>query len=943
MLPMAAPPRTHRWRLWIVSATVTGTILIAAGLLLFRHPDNTSAEEFIARARSATASGDFRAALVDLRSALAQHPENLTARLLYAEAFVDLGDGEAALTELHHAQLGGASELDMAKLRAEAELLAGKFEDVVKHTAEPPEAASTSLKASLMAVRGSALFALHQTESALAAIEEGLALDPHSLDPLIIGARASIATGDAATAHQRLAAAQAEAPDDAKVMQLQGDVAFADGDFAAAEEAYRQVAAAQPHNLVARTDIARVEIAADKLQEAIGSLDDLLADSPKNPNLNYLRALAAYRQKDFAAAQYYSMNVLAAAVDCAPAQLIAGAASYALGQYEQAGAYYLKKYVSNNPTDVTARKLLASLQMRLGEPAGAVEALSPALAHSNDDPKLLFMIGVAAARAGDMVAANRYLKQAVEKEPENSGLRVELGKTEVALGDAKAAIEEFETAVKANPQAFGPQASLFRAYLRAREFDKAMAVAQRVIQNQPNSPAGFNMMAAAYFGRGDREAARASFLRAREIRRSDVDANSNLAKFALADGKVDEARQYYLDILEENPKSAQTYRDLAALEIRAGRPAEAEADLARGVPANPEDPVAVAALALFKLAEGKSQDAFDTVQQVVPKWPRDPVLLDVLGRAQLALGRAGPAVSTFLDLVNVAPRAALAHRHLAEAYLAEGKPERAIPEATEAANLDPTNKSTKLSLARALVSGGQPADARKLIDDLRAGYPDDIAVNELDGIVASQQGRLLDAIGAFGRAVALADNGTDRRRLAQAQLAVGRTGEAETTLTTWLGAHPEDFETRKTLAALYMQGERFTEASKELAELIKKDPADALVATNLGRALARLGRAREALAYARRAVSLAPDSAETLDALGTILSENGMAEEAVDSLDRAYRISPSRSDIQLHLAQALNATGKTSEARDVLRALLIGDEPFKGRDQAQQLLNELGG
>ena len=37
----------------------------------------------------------------------------------------------------------------------------------------------------------------------------------------------------------------------------------------------------------------------DKLKEAIVTLDALRKVTPKDPNVNYLRALAAYRQNDF--------------------------------------------------------------------------------------------------------------------------------------------------------------------------------------------------------------------------------------------------------------------------------------------------------------------------------------------------------------------------------------------------------------------------------------------------------------------------------------------------------------------------------------------------------------------------------------------------------------------------------------------------------------------
>ena len=877
-----------------------------------------------------------------MKNALAKDPENRAARLLCAQLYIDLGDGEAAQGQLRHARQDGAKELEMAELRAEAELLARQFEDVVRHTAPPPAGASTGLKASMLAARASAYLALSETDAALGSIEAGLSLDPHSVDVLIASARVFIATGDLPSAHRRLAEALTEAPKDPKVMQLQGDLAFAEHDYDAAEAAYRSIVAVQPWNSVARSDTARAQIATDKLKEAIVTLDALRKVTPKDPNVNYLRALAAYRQNDFAAAYGYVQNALTVAQDFAPAQLIAGSAAYALGQYEQAGAYYLAQYVHKNPGDGPARKLLATLQMRLGQPVKAVETLSPALGVSGDDPQLLTMMGEAASRGGDMVSANHYLKRAVQKQPENSRLLDELGRTDVALGDAEAGIGEFEKAIKANPQALGPQTSLFLAYLRIREFDKALAVAEQAAKSQPKNPAGLDMEAAVYFIKGDREAARAALLEAHEMRRSDVDANSNLAKLALADGKMDQAREYYLDILKDNPKSAQTYRDLAALETQTGHPDEAEAYLIKGFEANPDDPLAAAAVALHRLAQGKYQAAFAMVEKVVKKRPRDPVLLDVLGQAQLSLGQAGAAVTTFQNLVGVAPRAALAHRHLAEAYLAEGKPELAIPAASEAVKLDPNDKAARLSLSRALIAGGQPAEARKAIDDLKKDDSDDILVSELDGIVARQQGRLLDAIAAFSQALALSNNGNDRRRLAEAQFAADRTDDAETTLKTWLAAHPKDTDTRKALAEHYARADHLVEASEQFAELVKANPKNATAVNNLAWALSLLGHSREALDYAQQALALAPDSVDALDTLGTILLQKGIAAEAIESLDKAWKKSPNRADIQLHLARALAAAGKMSQARDVLHELLAASEPFMDRGQAQKLLEELG-
>jgi len=209
------------------------------------------------------------------------------------------------------------------------------------------------------------------------------------------------------------------------------------------------------------------------------------------------------------------------------------------------------------------------------------------------------MMGEAASRGGDMVSANHYLKRAVQNTPRTAGY----------WSNSAGPMSLSAT------QDLGAQTSLFLAYLRIREFDKALGVAEQAAKSQPKNPAGLDMEAAVYFIKGDREAARAALLEAHEMRRSDVDANSNLAKLALADGKMDQAREYYLDILKDNPKSAQTYRDLAALETQTGHPDEAEAYLIKGFEANPDDPLAAAAMALHRLAQGKYQAALQWLRR----------------------------------------------------------------------------------------------------------------------------------------------------------------------------------------------------------------------------------------------------------------------------------------------------------------------------------------
>ena len=103
-----------------------------------------------------------------------------------------------------------------------------------------PEDLPGPVRASVFAYRGGALAALGQTAAAQRAFEDGLAADPHSVDVRIIAGRLAIDRGDIERARQLLAAAMRATPNDRRVRQLEGDIAYAAGEYAAAERIYRK-------------------------------------------------------------------------------------------------------------------------------------------------------------------------------------------------------------------------------------------------------------------------------------------------------------------------------------------------------------------------------------------------------------------------------------------------------------------------------------------------------------------------------------------------------------------------------------------------------------------------------------------------------------------------------------------------------------------------------
>jgi len=942
-------PAELNWR----SRILLGVLAIGLAIAVSGCQKAKPVAQLISEAAAARKGGDYPAAVIKLENALAQDPKNILARLLAAQIYIDLQQGDAALGLVKRAQNDGASELDIAKLRAEAELTAHHYDDAVNDTATMPSSASSEVKASLFASRALALGALGKNAAAQEALEQGLNLDPHSVDLRIAASRLALAKGDVVKARQELGRASQEASTDSRLDQLEGDIAYVARDFATAAQNYQKIIKAEPWNQRARGDLAASQLANDKLTEASATLDKILKDPdlakvPKDPILSHIRAIIAYRQKDYHLAQSYAESVVSRAPNFEPARLIAAASSYALHEYERAN-YYIGPYVIQEPHDDLARKLLAAIQLRLNHPGEAIKALSPITdAAVSDDPELLALIGVASARSGDPRSAVAYLRLALEQQPDNLLLRTVLGKTEIALGDPKAAIEDLEQAVKARTGSLGAQVPLFLAYMQMKEYDKALALAENSITREPSTPTGYLLASSVYLVQGNVAAGRTALQKAREIHPGDVNADHILAKLALIEGNIDDARRYYRELIKYNPQSIPAYIELADIEARIKQRETAEEVLFDGLRANPDDLVLNAVLARFQLSEGKTQDSLSRAQQTLQRFPRNSALLDIIGRAQLALGQSDAALSTFRDLVEIAPKAAWAHADLAEAYLAHFRPDNpqwpAINEATQAVQLDPHDKAAALVLARALVTHGRLREAQEVVNSLKSGDGgDDLVVIELEGLIARGEGRLADAVPAFSKAVALEDNSLDRRRLADTQRRLGLTDDAARTLTAWLDARPSDIEARELLADIYLRDGRLSEASQQYHDLAEREPKNVTFQNNLAWVISRMGHPQDALGPARQALALAPDSVDALDTLGEVLLQSGLPTEAVVLLEQAWEKSSHRPDVGFHLSQALAATGKTHEASNLLRGLLASDRAFEERTQAKQLLQQLGG
>jgi putative PEP-CTERM system TPR-repeat lipoprotein len=925
-----------------LAKTLGAALLIVLGL--WGCGDSTTSEEYLSRAEDYLAKGDISAADVELRNSIREDPNNAEARLRLGELHLRYARFAAAEKELTRARDLGVEEAKLIAPLSRAWNAQGGFEKTLAEfrldNSTPPEDVT-----SIAIARGWAYAGLGKTDDAARNFEAALVQDKENPEALVGLGRLALADGDPERAQEYLERAIAAAPNQSDALKFRGELEMANNKPEEAVAAYQVLFDMEPQNPYYELELAWAQVAADMNDEAIVHLESLLKRAPQQPDANYLRALAAYKKKDFETAKAASDKALAVASRHLPSMLINGASAFALKEYELA-ADRLKVYLAQQPGNDGARRLYGMTLIRLGANQEAREVLEPLAEKDVDDAELLAAIATSAVASGDLRAGAKYFEQVAALQPDNAGVRAQIGAIKVSLGEEEQGLEDLERAIEADPKLDRAQVQLILTYLKRKEFDEAIAAAERLQEASPDNPAGPTLIGIAHVGKGDASAAKAAFRRALEILPGAPDASGNLAALEVLEGNTEEAVAILHEALEKNPDHLRTLLRVAQLEYRTGEAAKAEERLDAYIKDHTDALAARIALSRFHLADGEPQRALDLVEGRLAVNPDNAALLAVVGQGRLAVGRPADAADVLRRLVEKQPQSADAHFLLARAYQAVGDQGGYRAELDKTLELAPDRLPAKFQLAILAAQQGDMTTAKRLVGELAAAAPEDPNVIELEGGIAIRENRPADAVEHFRKAAELRPHDGVILKLAEAQRRAGDPEGGRETLRSWVEEHPDDMHdmrVRSALGTMELTDKRYEAAKEQFAAIVEAEPDNALALNNLAWLLWNEDDAASALPHAERAVELAPDSPAVADTAGIVHLKLGNIGRALTLLRKAAAGLPDNAEVQYHYAQALAARGNSEEARDVLRSALTKGGDFSGRAEAEALLKELGG
>lgn len=897
-----------------------------------------SSDSLVSQAKASIAKGDVKAAVIQLKNAVAADEKNAEARYELGKLYFEQNDLASAEKEFRRAREAGYAASAVNPMIARALLGQREFQRVLDEVPAPTE--SDPNAPTLQALRAIAELGLGHKEEARKTLLQTEQTAPDNAEMHWALAQLALADNDADKAMQALDQALRIDPRHRDSLLLKGDLLRATGKKAEATVVYREVLKIDPRNINARLALAGIAIAGNKLDDARKEVDSALKAMPNSLMARFTEALIDFREKKTERARDHLAAVLKSAPEFIPALLLGGSVEYALGNLQTAEAH-LNKVVKAAPNNAYALRLLAATQLRLGRPDDAARTLAPTLKSAHQDAGVLVVAGEIALAKKDYPRASAYFEQAAKRSPESAAIRTELGVARLAQGDQRA-MAELQAAADMEGSSSRAETVIMLIQLRQQKFDAALASIAALEKKRGASPLIWNYRGAAYLGKKDTSNARRSFEKALQLQPDYFPAADNLAQLDLADNKPQAARARYEAILAKKPDQVAPMLSLAQLAMRQGKESEVLQWLEKAANSDAKAFAPRAMLAQYWMAKKNADKALIYVKEAVNANPDNPQGLYLLGQVQAAKGDLPNAVSTYKRLTERAPRMVEAHNRLAAVLLQSNDSKGARLALDQALKVDPANVEAKRLLIGLALRDKDYARALELAHQVQKDHPKASVGFALEGEVLMAQRDFQTAAKRFETAYGLGSSGALAIDLHRAYAAAGDRAKAEHKIGQWLAEHPRDVAARMYLAEAQLKAGQFPQAAAQYEISLKQNPKNLLALNNLAWLYQQLHDPR-AVSTAEQAYTLQPDNPAVADTLGWILIERGDLKRGLELVRKALAKAkaPEAAEMRYHLAVGLERIGNKAQARAELQALIASGRPFSKLEEAKSLLGRL--
>ena len=424
---------------------------------------------------------------------------------------------------------------------------------------------------------------------------------------------------------------------------LRGTALLGKRDTDGARKNFESALQKNPEYFPASRNLARLDVAARKPEEAKKRFEDMVARNPKS-------SLALLALAELTARTGGSMDHVVALISRA---------------------------VAANPTDVASRLALINFYLGAREPGRAVTAAQDALTSLPDNPALMDAEGRALQAAGNYNQALANYARLSEIDPSAVQPYLRMAEIHMAAKDPAAAMQSLRKALSIRPDSIEAQRGTIMLDLQAGRTADAVATARNIQRQLPKNPAGFLLEGDVHaVGKAWKEAINAYRNGIKETGASELAVKLHAA---LASQNVrGEADRFANTWLKEHPRDQRFRLYLAELAASRSDYATAIRNYQTMLKEQPDNPVLLNNLA-WVMARNKDPKAIEFAEKAYELAPEQANIIDTLGSLLVEKGDFERGLELLKQARARAPRNPLIQFSLAAALVKAGNPAEAKP------------------------------------------------------------------------------------------------------------------------------------------------------------------------------------------------------------------------------------------------------------------------
>ena len=579
------------------------------------------------------------------------------------------------------------------------------------------------------AMLGNFLFARDRFDDSVAVLEKGIEVAPEPLDLIYMLARMYRQKGDKAKADELMERATQKQPDNPRPWLVLSSYKGRQGDLEGALAAADKAIALAPKDNDAQLRKSEVllelgyrDSAPDRLAEGRRLVEQVLAAEPSNPGGLFVKAKVDLADNKLDDAVQSLRSAIDVRPDWAEAHFLLGTALRLTGQ-RSAARTELARALEIDASLTEARRVLAEVHADLGEHEYAVEEGRRYLQQKPDAVETRVRVAQSLVLLGRLDEALAEVNQ-IPQDKRDETVEFALGRIYTAKGENQKARELLLKALEKRPS----HPDILRALLQIEEKmgkrEESLARIQKAVADKPDDAKLQQLASVVALAQGKVDDAIKALERAIEIAPDDMTSYQQLADLYVRTGRTSQTIETYEKALERKPNQPRIHHFLGVLYEYGGKPDLAVTHYEEAIKQSPDLAESKNNLAYLYAESGKNLDrALDLAQDAKALMPDDPNTADTLGWVLFRRGVPSAAIG-YLKEAEAGVKAedatlGIIRHHLAQAYEASGDKDNARTTLDRA--IAAHQAFVEAQKARGIPVGADPAwfaDARKMRERL---------------------------------------------------------------------------------------------------------------------------------------------------------------------------------------------------------------------------------